>query len=75
MKQIERTNRKRDKFEITKQNELMGIQTTDKITNNNRQITNNKLATNNNAESDAIVHDQNLRVKLTTLLLQGLNIL
>ncbi len=34
-------------------------ETSGKITNNNRQITDNELATFNNAELDAIVHEQN----------------
>jgi hypothetical protein len=33
-------------------------ETTGKITNNNRPIMNNKLATNNYAEADEIVHEQ-----------------
>jgi hypothetical protein len=32
--------------------------TTGKITNNNRKIMNNELATNNNVESGTIVHEQ-----------------
>jgi hypothetical protein len=69
MKQNEQ-NRNRSEFKMIKQNKWMQIWTTGKITNNNRQIMNSKLAANNDA--DAINHEQKPRGKCwLTYFLEG----
>ncbi len=60
MKQNEQ-NRNRSEFRMIKQNKWMQIWLTGKMTNNNRQIMNSKLAANNDA--DVIDHEQKQRGK------------
>jgi hypothetical protein len=50
-------NRKQNESKVTKQKDQIKYETTGKITNNNRKITNNELATNDDAKLGAAAHE------------------
>jgi hypothetical protein len=55
-------NRKQNEAKVTEQNGQIKYETTGKITNNNRKILNNELATNDDAKLGAAAHEQGFKV-------------